>query len=118
MQQRQLPLPPHKRTPGPEATPCDARIPPHDPLHGVNLHGRRLPVHGERLAGGDFNLGVDQGHCRGAQQDGPGGRLLLQAHGQVERLSDRREELLWVIPEPPNYHTARVQPYPDGQDSP
>jgi hypothetical protein len=88
--------------------PGDARTPSHDPPHGVNLHGRRMPVHGEWLAGGDLNFGVDQGCCRGAQQDGPRGRLLLQAHGQVEWLADCREESLGVMAEPPNHHTARM----------
>jgi hypothetical protein len=84
-------------------------MPFHDPLHSADWQGRRLPVHDERLAGDDLNLTFDQSCGRGAHDDGPGGRLLLQAQGQMERLSDCREEPLGIMPEPRNYHTPCMQ---------
>jgi hypothetical protein len=53
------------------------------------------------------------GRC--AQEDRPGGRLLLEAHGQLGRRADRRVELLRVLPKPPNDYQARVQANAHGE---
>jgi hypothetical protein len=52
---------------------------------------------------------------RRAQEDRPGGCLLLEAHGQLGRRADRRVELLGVLPKPPDDHQARVQAHAHGE---
>ena len=118
MQQRQLPLPADKGAGVLTAPPHHARLPPHEPLHGVDGTGVGRPGHGEGPAGRGPHLRVHQLIGRRAQQDRPGRGLLLEPRRHVQGRADRRGQPLRVLPETAHDHQARVQPHAEGEDTP
>ena len=83
MQQRQLALPPHKGAPRAARAPRDARVPAHQPLHGVDPQRRRPPLQRQAAAGRPPHLRLHQVIRRRTHQERPGRRLLLEPQGAL-----------------------------------